>query len=420
MPQIILKNAKLLFPLGYDRPLMDVVISDGKVAKVEVNTQETADKVFDLMGKVVCPGFVDLHIHPDTAYLLEDYVERPRAEAYRAQFQLLEKRYSGLSDSEVIKDMVDRGRKILSKCLQAGVLFARCHITFSQSWGPLAIEAYETLKVEFQDKMTLQNVVPYWKSADELWRKFALEGRIDVVGGYPSFSEDGYPVKPYSQNLRDLIAVAVEFDLPLDLHIDTITDDSYQMLYDVAAIMNKRKDFSLYEKVACSHLAAVGDPRMSIDKLLEISAICGKVYLSTIVQASNDMISAGTKESRGAFPFEQMWDSGANVCVASGDVKNALYPFGNGDILSELLTTAQINKRGIRMELRRMFETITWNPARAMHIENYGILPGNTADLVVLDADSIENALIEQPTRLLIMKCGKVIVDHLKGGVSRA
>ena len=162
--------------------------------------------------------------------------------------------------------------------------------------------------------------------------------------------------------------------------------------------------------------AAAGDPRLCIDKLLELSAICGKVYLSTVALPSNDMISAGTKESRGAFPFAQMWDSGANVCIATGDVRNALYPFGNGDILSELLTAAQIHKRGTRMELRRMFETITWNPARAMHLKDYGILPGNTADLIVLDAKSIENALIDQPKRLLIMKRGKVLVDQLQGG----
>ena len=416
MPRMILKNAKLLFPLGYDRPPMDIVIHDGRIEAVGAHTREAADEVIDLQGNVVSPGFVDLHLHPDTACLLDDYTERPRAEACRAQNRLLEERYGNWSEAEVMQDMLDRGRRMLTKSLRAGVLFARCHITFSQKWGAPAMEAYEALKAEFRDRMTLQNVVPYWKSADALWRKYAQEGRIDVIGGYPAFHEDGSPAGAYSQNLHELLALSAAYELPLDLHMESVTGDGWQMLYDLAAVMNGRKEVSLYEKVACSHLAAAGDPRLCIDKLLELSAICGKVYLSTVALPSNDMISAGTKVSRGAFPFAQMWDSGANVCIATGDVRNALYPFGNGDILSELLTAAQIHKRGTRMELRRMFETITWNPARAMHLKDYGILPGNTADLIVLDAKSIENALIDQPKRLLIMKRGKVLVDQLQGG----
>ena len=416
MPRMILKNAKLLFPLGYDRPPMDIVIHDGRIRTVEIHTREAADEVIDLQGNVVCPGFVDLHLHPDTAYLLDDHTERPRAEACRAQHQLLEERYENLSEAEVMQDMLERGRRMLTKSLRAGVLFARCHITFSQEWGVPAMKAYEALKAEFRDKMTLQNVVPYWKSADALWRKYAQEGRIDVIGGYPAFHEDGSPAGAYLRDLHELLTLSAAYELLLDLHMESVTGGGWQMLYDLAAVMNGRKDFPLYEKVACSHLAAVGDTRMRIDKLLELSAICGKVYLSTVVLPSNDMISAGTKKSRGAFPLAQMWDSGANVCIATGDVRNTLYPFGNGDILSELLTAAQIHKRGTRMELRRLFETITWNPARTMRLNDYGILPGCTADLVVLDAKSIENALIDQPKRLLIMKHGKVLVDQLQGG----
>lgn len=42
---------------------MDLLIEDGKIAKVADHVEESADEVYDAAGKVVAPGFIDLHTH---------------------------------------------------------------------------------------------------------------------------------------------------------------------------------------------------------------------------------------------------------------------------------------------------------------------------------------------------------------------
>ena len=50
--------------------LGDVAIEDGRIADVgRLAPEETAARVIDATGKVVCPGFVDPHSHNDFSLL---------------------------------------------------------------------------------------------------------------------------------------------------------------------------------------------------------------------------------------------------------------------------------------------------------------------------------------------------------------
>ena len=57
-------------------------------------------------------------------------------------------------------------------------------------------------------------------------------------------------------------------------------------------------------------------------------------------------------------------------------------------------------------ELEQVMDTITVNAARAARISDYGIAPGTPADLVVVDAPSVHEALRLQPPRLYVFKDG--------------
>lgn len=51
-------------PLQRIHEITDVAIKDGVVAKVERGlSEDQAAKVIDATGKIVCPGFIDLHVH---------------------------------------------------------------------------------------------------------------------------------------------------------------------------------------------------------------------------------------------------------------------------------------------------------------------------------------------------------------------
>ena len=55
------------------RRLADVWIKDGKIAQIGGEAPGTAKKIIDATGKIVCPGFVDLHTHYDAQIHWDPY-----------------------------------------------------------------------------------------------------------------------------------------------------------------------------------------------------------------------------------------------------------------------------------------------------------------------------------------------------------
>jgi len=57
--------------LGTKGRMEDVFIRNNKIIKIGAYSEETADIVIDATGKIVCPGFVDIHRHHDAKLLFD-------------------------------------------------------------------------------------------------------------------------------------------------------------------------------------------------------------------------------------------------------------------------------------------------------------------------------------------------------------
>jgi cytosine deaminase len=57
----------------------------------------------------------------------------------------------------------------------------------------------------------------------------------------------------------------------------------------------------------------------------------------------------------------------------------------------------------------RAAHTITFGGARVMALDNYGLQPGNRADLVLIPGRSMVEALVELPRDRKVIKGGKLI-----------
>ena len=55
---------------------------------------------------------------------------------------------------------------------------------------------------------------------------------------------------------------------------------------------------------------------------------------------------------------------------------------------------------------------ITFNAAKNAAIRNYGILPGNRANMVLLDAQTPEEAIIETAAKAYVWKDGRLIAQN--------
>jgi dihydroorotase len=58
---ILIKNGKLLTETGLEE--IDILIKDGKVAHIGKNLTTNASRIIDAEGRMIAPGFIDLHVH---------------------------------------------------------------------------------------------------------------------------------------------------------------------------------------------------------------------------------------------------------------------------------------------------------------------------------------------------------------------
>lgn len=60
---VLIKNGHVVDPSNGKNGICDVLIEDGRIAKVEPMITQTADQVIDADGLYVVPGLIDLHVH---------------------------------------------------------------------------------------------------------------------------------------------------------------------------------------------------------------------------------------------------------------------------------------------------------------------------------------------------------------------
>ncbi len=70
---IIIKGGTIVDGTRTPRYVSDVAVKDGKIAQIGGLRNSTADKVLDAKGRIVAPGFVDLHTHYDAQIFWDPY-----------------------------------------------------------------------------------------------------------------------------------------------------------------------------------------------------------------------------------------------------------------------------------------------------------------------------------------------------------
>lgn len=82
---------------------------------------------------------------------------------------------------------------------------------------------------------------------------------------------------------------------------------------------------------------------------------------------------------------------------------------GSGDMLEVAHMAIHVAQMAGIEDKCKIFDAITVNSAKTMGLEGYGLDIGCKADLVVLQAADVTEALRLKPNRLFVIKAGKVI-----------
>ena len=112
---------------------------------------------------------------------------------------------------------------------------------------------------------------------------------------------------------------------------------------------------------------------------------------------------------RGIARVKELLARGVNVICSQDDVNDPYYPFGKPDPLECASMIAHVAQLTLPKELEQVMDMITVSSARAARVRDYGITPGCRADLVIVGAPSVHEALRLQPLRPHVFKNGREV-----------
>jgi cytosine deaminase len=224
----------------------------------------------------------------------------------------------------------------------------------------------------------------------------ALERGVKVVGGNVNASL--WPSDPQAQ-VDATFALAAQHDCDIDYHLDNAdVAHAFTLPYVAEKVIAQ----GWQGRVAVSHIASlaqVSDAQaaQAIERVREADiSVC---VLPTRIRLTR---------------VRELMEAGVNVACGTDNLRDPFVRFGDADPLKALLLLAQLTFGLDDASLEKLWSMATTRAARMLRLPDYGLAAGCAADLMVIDAHSVPQAILEQSTRLAVFKAGVQVAGPMQ------
>ena len=388
----------------------DVGVADGKIAAVKERLKESAAREIEADGRLLTPGFVNIHCHLDKC-LTSSWAEVWEGSSTGAPQAIPSA--TKVKERFTEPDIIERASRALDSSVIAGMTAVRAFADVDTVGGLLAIRSMLKVKEKFRGVVDVQVVafpqegLVRDEGAEELLEK-SMELGADVVGGIPWYERDPDAARRHT----DLVfGIAKKYDKDIHTLIDDNTDPSSR---NIEYLLQKSIKEGYRGRVAASHCrGALDSPDDRYAK--RIVEMAKKAGLTVVENSHISLFMYGRTDGhptrRGVTRVKEFLGTGVNVAVAQDDIDDPYYPFGRGDMLELAFVMCHAAHLGSPRELESAFDMVTYNPAKGMGLAGYGVRQGDFADLVLLDAGGVHEALRLQPDRRAVIKRGKLVAE---------
>lgn len=394
----------------------NVATADGCITEITAAGSQlpATDETIDATGKLLIPGLVDAHVHLDKALLLDRYpaVEGTFSEALQKTFQA--------KQEYTVADIQARARTIIERAIAFGTTAMRTHVEVDPILQLKSLEALLPLKQEYAWGIDLQlaifaqeGITNQPGTTDLLRKAMAMGG--DAIGSAPYTDPDP------EENIRIVFDLAREFDRDVDFHLDFLDDDEPLLLPLVIEQTLKR---NWRDRVCLGHMTKLAG--LPPDHLATFIPQLKEAGIAILALPATDLYMMARRDThnvrRGVAPIDYLAEAGVKVGLATNNVQNLFTPFGDGDVLKICTLLAQVLQLGTTASHQLCLDMATIRAARAIGIDNYGIETGKAADLVLLEANSVSQAIGTAPNSRTTIKRGKIVAQsnyslHLKKSI---
>jgi cytosine deaminase len=228
----------------------------------------------------------------------------------------------------------------------------------------------------------------------------ALERGAKVIGGAPRYDSDEHG------QIRRIFELAREFDVDIDIHLDVGPTPDAMNIHLVRELTDTYRRGG---RVVVGHMAKLS--LMPPEQVAALARDLANSGIAVTVLPATDLFLMGRDQEhsvrRGVADANFLIEHGVNCSLSSNNILNPATPYGDCSLVRMANLYANILQLDRPGQLRECFRMLTDRSARLLNMEDYGLSPGRPADIVVIDAQTPEQAVAEIARPLAVFKNGK-------------
>jgi cytosine/creatinine deaminase len=391
---LLIKNAQTRFA---GDTLMQVGIKDGKVVKIAEKVDGDAAQTIDAGGNLVTESFVNGHLHLCKVYTLR-MMDDAASGAYTGGD--MGGAMTAIELAAQVKENYDESWIIenVRTAVNLAIKFGNTHIrAFADTDTKAKLEGVKALiraREEYKGKVDIQVVafpqdgVVRDPGAEEYIEE-ALKLGADVVGGIPWIE---YTEADEQEHIDRMFALAKKYDKDVSMLIDDAGDATLRTL-EMLAVKTIKEGWE--GRVTAQHSRAMAlYPEPYYRK---IEALLKRANIGVVSDPQTGPLYARVKD---------LYKAGVRIALGQDDIADAYYPFGRNNMLEVAFLAAHLMWMNSRPEMEILYDLITTNAAEALNIKDFAFEEGHAANLVVLNAKSVWEALWSHEAPLYVIRNG--------------
>ena len=399
---LIIRNVRLADRLREE--LLDIGVAGGRIVAIE-RTLPAAGETYDAGGRLACGGLIETHIHLDKSRI----IDRCPPETGREISPM--RQVAALKPSLTEEDVRARAERTLVDCILNGTTRMRTQVEVDSAVGMRGFDGVQSLIADYKWAIDVeicvfpQDGLTNYPGTDELLVA-GLDRGAKVIGGAPRYDAD------HAGQIRRIFELALQYDVDIDIHLDV---GNTPEAMDVHLVCELTEQYRRGGRVVVGHMAKLST--MPPRQLAVLARRLADLGIAVTVLPATDLYLMGRDQDhnirRGVADANFLVEQGVNCSLSTNNVLNPATPYGDCSLIRMANLYANVLQIAGPARLRECFEMLTGRSARLLNLTDYGLVVGNPADIVVIDATTPEQAIagIRQP--LAVYKHGRrTVVRH--------
>jgi cytosine deaminase len=398
---LIVRNVRLA-NASPEEPL-DIGVADKKIVAIERGLGAAAE-TYDARGRLACAGLIETHIHLDKSRI----IDRCPPEETREISPM--KQVAALKKGFTVEDVRARAERTLTECILNGATRMRTQVEVDPAIGMRGFEGVQSLIADYQWAIDIeicvfpQDGLTNHPGTDELLVE-ALKRGAKVIGGAPRYDTD------HAGQIRRIFDLARAFDVDIDIHLDV---GNTAQAMDIHLVCALTEEYRRGGRVVVGHMAKLST--MPPNEVAALARRLADIGIAVTVLPATDLYLMGRDQDhnvrRGVADANFLVEHGVNCSLSTNNVLNPATPYGDCSLIRMANLHANVVQIARPAQLRECFAMLTERSARLLNLRDYGLTTGNPADIVVIDAESPEQAVAEIRQPLAVYKRGRRTVTR--------